>query len=227
MKPLVLAASSLVALASTAHAEDRDTARSATYSLDIGSHVRWFGDTSAATVTDDQLAGVRLTLGRSLLATQVRHREVDVGLFARYVYGGVGGTMFGNLDTSLSQHLLGGGARVDVPVWRGLAVVGQAELGMAHTSLRVDQDLMTPADDGHWAPYTAASLGGELRFTRGKRLDVSLGADVGYLATVPVELHALPGDRPDEELSIATTFSGMGKLDTRGFTYSMSLRGRF
>jgi hypothetical protein len=55
----------------------------------------------------------------------------------------------------------------------------------------------------------------------------SLGVDVGYLVTVPVDLRALPGDRPSEDLSIDTSFAGLGKLDTRGVTYSMYLRGRF
>lgn len=221
MKSLAL----LLLIPSIAHADDGE--RSATYSFDIGSHVRWFGDTSAAIVTTDAMPGLRMTVGRSLLSTTVKHRDLDVGLFGRWVYGSVGGTMFGTLDTVLQQHLLGGGIRADAPVFRWFALVGQAELGMARTALRVEQDEMTPADDAHWSPYMAASLGGELRFSQGKKLDVSLGLDVGYIVTVPSELHALPGDRPSEELSIDTSFAGIGKLDTRGFTYSMSLRGRF
>jgi len=218
----------LLFLTATADADPVDApATPATYSLDVGSHLRRFGDTSAAIVATDQLAGVRLTLGRSVTQAKVAKRDVDVGVFARYVYAGVGGTMFGDLETSLSQHLLGAGGRVDLPVKRWLALVAQAELGMARTSLRVTQDEMTPAADAHWAPYAAASIGGELRLTRGKRLDISLGLDFGYLVTVAVEPRALPGDRPEEELSIATTFAGVGGLDTRGFTSSMSLRGRF
>ncbi len=76
--------------------------------------------------------------------------------------------------------------------------------------------------------FAAARVPGELAVRSDRRvgLDVSLGLDIGYIVTVPTELHALPGDRPDEELSIATTFAGVGKLDTRGLTYSLSLRGR-
>lgn len=217
----------LALLTSTAAADDVDGERSATYSFDIASHTRWFGDTSAAIVTPDALVGVRFTAGRSLLSTDVRNHDLDVGLFARYTYGAAGGTMFNSLDTTMQQHLLGGGLRVDAPLKRWFAIVGQAELGMAYTSLKVDQDLMTPADDGHWAPYAQATLGGELRMTTGKKLDVSLGLDIGYIVAKPVELHALPADRPDEDLSIDTTFAGIGKLDTRGYTYSLSLRGRF
>lgn len=221
MKSLVVALSLVPALA---HAEPD---RSATYSFDLASATRWFGDTSAAIVTPDAMVGVRMTAGRSLLSTDIKHRDVDVGLFARYTYGAASGQMFDALDTDLQQHMLGAGVRADLPLRRWFAVVGQAELGMAYTSLRVDADAMTPADDGHWAPYLQTTLGGELRLTNGKRLDMSLGADVGYIVTKPVELHALPSDRPDEELSIATTFAGIGKLDTRGVTYSLSLRGRF
>lgn len=225
MKTLAIA---LLLSASIAHADDKDESEhAATYSLDIGSHIRWFGDTSAAIVATDPLAGVRLTLGRSLTSTTLRNRDVDVGLFARYVYAGVTGTMFGDLDTSMSQHMLGGGVRADLPLRSWLALNAQAELGMTRTSLTVTQDVMTPADDSKWAPYTAGSLGAELRVSNGKRLNMSLGLDFGYVLTVPVELRALPGDRPEEDLSIATTFAGIGKLDSRGFVYSMSLRGRF
>jgi hypothetical protein len=212
----------------TAHAET-DTPRPAkgTYSFDIGSQVRWFGDTSAAIVTTEALAGVRMTVGRSLTATSIRSRELDIGVFGRWAYGGTGGTMFGDLDTSIGQHLLGGGARVDAPLARWFSVIAQAELGMARTSLTVSRAEMTPVDDHAWAPYAQASLGGELVFARGDRVRASLGVDIGYLVAVPVEMHATPADRPAEDLSIATSFASLGKLDTRGFTYALYLRGRF
>jgi hypothetical protein len=226
MKALALLA---ILAPSVAAAEDTDKpARDTTYSLDIGSHIRWFGDTSAAIVTTDTFAGVRMTLGRSLTETKIKDRDVKLGVFTRWVYGGVDGTMFGDdLTTSITQHLLGAGVRADTPLLRFFALTAQAELGMARTALRVERDEMTPVDDHHWSPYLAASIGGELRISNGKRLDMSLGADVGYLIQVPTEQHALPGDRPAEDLSIDTTFAGTGKLDTRGVTYSMSLRGRF
>jgi hypothetical protein len=226
MKTLAVALCLVPALAYADTDDDRPV-RDTTYSFDLGSHVRWFGDTSAAIVSTEEMAGVRLTLGRSLTSTKLASRDVDLGVFARWVYAGAGGTMFGDLDASMRQNLLGGGVRADVPLRRWFAVNAQAELGMARTSLRVEQDLMTPVDDTHWAPYAHGSLGIELRVSNGKRLDMSLGFDVGYILTVPVELHALPGDRPAEELSIDTTFAGIGKLDTRGLSYAVSVRGRF
>jgi len=210
----------LVLLAST-------TASADDYAVDIGTHVRWFGDTSGAIISEDTLSGMRMTIGRSLTDTSFRNRDVDIGLFGRWVFATTTGTMFGDLDTSLHQHLLGGGARADMPLRSWFAVTGQAELGMARSSLTVTRDEMTPVDDHHWAPYAAASLGGDLRLFHGKHVTASLGVDVGYLVTVPVELHALPGDRPDADLSIETAFAGIGKLDSRGWTYSMSLRMSF
>jgi hypothetical protein len=214
----------LLLVASTAYAEPD---AGATWSFDIGSHVRWFGDTSAAIVTTDQLAGVRMTAGRSLTSTSVKHRDLDIGLFGRWVYAAVGGKMFGDLDTSIGQNLLGGGVRIDAPLKRWFSVIAQAEAGMSRTSLTVSRDEMTPVDDHRWAPYAAASLGGELTLSRGRRFQASLGVDIGYVVTVPVELRALPGDRPSEDLSINTSFASVGKLDTRGTTYSMYFRGRF
>jgi hypothetical protein len=222
---LVLVAPGLPSIAQ-AETETGEQPR-ATYSFDIGSHVRWFGDTSAAIVSTEELAGVRMTVGRSLTQAAILHRDVEVGLFGRWVYAGVGGTMFGDLDSRIGQHLLGGGARLEAPLRRWLSVNAQGELGMSRTSLTVSREEMTPVDDHKWAPYGAASLGIELTVPYRGRTVASLGFDVGYLVTVPVELRALPGDRPDEQLSIDTSFASVGKLDTRGFTYAASLRGRF
>jgi hypothetical protein len=216
----------LVLASATAYAEPA-AHTGATYSIDIGSHERWFGDTSGAIISEDTLSGLRMTIGRSLTRTDVRDRDLDLGLYARWVYATTAGTMFGDLDTSFHQHLLGGGLRADTPLRRWFSISAQGELGMARSSLTVTRDEMTPVDDHGWAPYAAASLGAELTLLRGKRLTASLGLDVGYLVTVPVELHALPGDRPDEDLSIATEFAGIGKIDSRGWMYSMSLRASF
>jgi len=207
--------------------DSQTTHAGAVYSLDLGSNVRWFGDTSAAIVSEDALAGFRATLGRSLTSTTVRRRDVDIGLYARWAYGVTSGQMFDDLETSLDQHLLGAGIRFDAPLVRRVAMVGQAELGMARTALTVTRLDMTPVDDHAWAPYAQASLGGDLTIADRKGFRLALGVDVGYLVAVPVELHALPGDRPEEDLSIATEFAGIGKLDTRGWTYAMTLRGSY
>jgi hypothetical protein len=217
--------------AGTAHAEQVEKPsiqKSATYSFDMGSHVRWLGDTSAAILTDDALAGMRMTLGRSLGSLDVAGRDVAIGVFTRWVLAFAQGTFFNDaLDTSIEQNTLGAGLRFDAPLrWR-LRMVGQAEVGMAHTALEITQGDVMPVDDEHWAPYATASLGADLLLVKHPRFHLGLGVDLGYTVTIPVGLHALPGDRPDEQLSIDTTFSEIGKLDLRGVTYSMSLRGSF
>jgi hypothetical protein len=220
----------LVALGGVAHAEQVDTPSiqtTATYSLDVGSHVRWFGDTSAAILSSETLSGPRLTLGRSLTSTRGPLRDVDVGVFARYVYATVDGTFFQTIETELDQHVLSGGVRVDAPLWWRVRLVGQGEVGMARTHLEVTANALMPVDDEAWAPYAAATLGGDLGLIQNPRFRMSLALDVGYVLAVPVDLRALPGDRPDEQLSIATEFASLGKLDTRGWTYSLAVRGAF
>ena len=220
----------LLAFSGVAYAEQVDRPaiqRAATYSLDIGSHIRWFGDTSAAILATDTLAGPRLTVGRSLTSTRAPYRELDIGVFARYVYASVDGQIFQSLDTSIAQHALTGGVRVDAPlVWR-TRLIAQAEAGMARTALQVSQGDTMPVDDKRWAPYAAATLGTDLALVDAPRFRLGLGVDVGYVLTVPVDLRALPADRPDEQLSIATEFASIGKLDTRGWVYSMTVRGAF
>ncbi|MEO8701199.1 MAG: hypothetical protein ABI867_14205 [Kofleriaceae bacterium] len=215
-----------------AHAEEVDSPMiesSATYSVDFGSHVRWFGDTSAAILSTEPIAGPRVTIGRSLTGVKAPLRDVSVGVFARYTFATTQGTFFQNLTTQIDQHELGAGLRFDAPLWWRFRVIGQAELGMARTALTVTEadQMTTPVDDHAWAPYVAATLGTDIAIYQGPRFRLSLGMDLGYTASVPVDLRALPGDRPDEDLSIPTDYVSIGKLDTRGFTYSMAFRGAF
>lgn len=229
-----LAVIATLALAGAAHAQpvaDRPPeaapAKPATWSVDFGSHLRWFGDTSGAILTSEALAGTRLTVGRSLTQVDAPRRELDVGVFARWVYAEAAGTIFQDLATDLSQHGLTAGVRVDAALlWRA-RLVAQAEVGMARTALTVTQQAMEVVDDHAWGLTAAASLGAEIAVVQRRRFKLGFGADLGYTVTSAVDLRALPGDRPDEDLSIPTTFASIGKLDTRGWTYSMSLRGSF
>ena len=208
-----------------AHAEPASSPR---YSLDIGSHIRTFGDASAAIVANDALAGTRITLGRRLGTVAAPVRDLELGVFARWVVATVDGTMFQTLQSTITQHALAAGVRVDATLaWRFRAV-GQAELGMARTALTITEPGMTvPVDDHGWAPYGTATLGTELALVESRRFRFSVGVDLGYTVTVPVELRARPRDRPDEDRAIATEYASIGSLDTRGWTYSMAFRGGF
>ncbi len=197
------------------------------WSIDFGSHIRWLGDTSGAILTSDPLAGARVTIGRSLTQVTAPRRQLDIGLFARWMFGGATGTIFQDLSTNLTQHALTAGARIDAAlVWR-LRLVAQAEAGMARTALTVTEGAMMPVSDHAWGLYGAASLGTDLSLVSYRRFRLGLTADLGYTVASPVSLRALPGDRPSEDLSIPTTYASIGKLDTRGWTYSMALRGSF
>lgn len=201
-------------------------AHAESYSLDIGSHVRALGDTSAAIVASDALAGSRVTIGRSLTTVATPWRDIDVGLFARWVFARVDGAMFRDLQSNLTQHALTAGVRLDATLWWRLRGVAQAELGMARTALAVtDSRMMVPVDDHGWAPYGTATLGSELGLHESARFRLAIGVDVGYTITAPVELRALPRDRPDPDLAIDTDYASIGTLDTRGWTFSMALRG--
>jgi hypothetical protein len=195
--------------------------------IEIGPHGRSFGATSAAILATDSFGGGRVTVGRGLTRTRVPYRDADVGVYASFHTAFADGQMFGVLATRISQHAFGAGVRLAAPVWWRLSLVGQAEVGVARTALDVSFGDMTPVDDHAWGPYGAAMLGGELALSQHPRFQLAIRLDTGYVVTAPVELRALPADRPDEQLSIPTTFASIGKLDTRGLMTAFALRGSF
>jgi len=207
--------------------EPAPAARSPRWSIDLGPHVRWFGDTSGAILTSEPLAGGRVTLGRSLTQVTAGHRALDLGVFARWVSASSIGAIFQDLATNVSQHAFTAGVRIDTPLLWRVRLVAQAELGMARTALAVTAGEMTVVDDHSWGMLGAASLGADLALADKPRFRLGLGVDLGYTVASPASLRALPGDRPSEDLSIPTTYASIGKLDTRGWTYVMSMRGSF
>jgi hypothetical protein len=197
--------------------------------LDIGTHVRWLGDPSGAALTTDPVAGVRITAAHQLGRISTGWRDIVAGAFARYVHAAGRGTLFAELETQLDQDLAGGGGRFELPLRWGVHAVGQGELGMVRTAVRISDSsgAMTPVDDHRWAPYAAASLGLEATVAANRSVRLAFALDLGYTLTVPVELAAVPGDRPDADRAIATVFGAIGALDTRGVTCALALRGAF
>jgi hypothetical protein len=223
MKVVILA----VLATSTAHADDR------VYAVDFSSQVRWFGDTSAAIIAEKPIAGPQITLSRHLLdADAPLRRTVGIAAFGRFAYGMVDDQIFGSLDTSLDQYMFTAGLRGDAPIWWRFSLVGQVELGMARTGLTVTEGqgtgaMTTPVDDHEWHAIGAVSLGSELAIVDHPAFKLGLGFHVGYTVASPIELHAYPGDRPDDSITIPTMFAAIGDLDTRGVTFSGGLRGEF
>lgn len=222
-----LAVLAILASTATAHADDRR------YAIDFSSQVRWFGDTSAAIIAEKPIGGPQITLSRHLFDVDAPlRRTLGIAAFGRFAFGAVKDEIFGALDTSLSQYMFTGGLRGDVPLrWR-FSLVGQVELGMARTGLTVTEGtstgaMTTPVDDHEWHAIGAVSAGTELALVDHRAFKLGLGFHLGYTLATPIELHAYPGDRPDDSITIPTMFAAIGDLDTRGVTFSGGLRGEF
>ncbi|HEY5936431.1 MAG TPA: hypothetical protein VIU61_17390 [Kofleriaceae bacterium] len=224
MKRLALLA---VLASATAHADER------VYAVDFSSQVRWFGDTSAAIIADKPMGGPQITLSRHLLDVDAPlRRSLSVAAFGRFAFAGAQDQIFGALDTTLSQYMFTGGLRGDVPLRYRFSLVGQVELGMARTGLTIVEGqgtgaMSTPVDDHEWHAIGSVSAGTEFAIVDHRAFKLGLGFHVGYTLATPIELHAYPGDRPDDSITIPTMFAAIGDLDTRGVTFSGGLRGAF
>ena len=221
-----LAMLAVIGITSTAHADDR------LYAVDVSTHARWFGDTSAAILAQEPLAGPRFTLSRAVMTVDAPVRPVAVSLFGRFAFGMVDDKIFNSLDTSLEQYIFTGGIRGDAPLWWRFSLVGQAELGIVRTGLVVTEGqgsgaMTTPVDDHEWHTIGSATLGIDLALIDHPSFKLGLGMELGYTLASPITLHAFPGDRPDDSRSIPTMFAAIGDLDTRGVTFASGLRGSF
>lgn len=223
MKTLsILLVTSSMTATTAAHADD------AIYSLSIGSHTRWFGDTSAASLGGDSLAGPRIVLGRSLSPQPRRRFTVGYGVFVRYDYGTASGTMFGTLTSELSQHAWSAGARIETPLVLGVRGYGEAALGVTRSALAVrTSNREMPVDDHGWEPLASATVGLDAPLIRQRGFRLGVALDVGYTWVKAVPLRALPSDRPDPQLAIPTDFTALGSLDTRGPALAVGLRGAY
>jgi hypothetical protein len=221
--PIALALAAVAAADAPALADDAGS----TWTIDIGTQTRYFGDTSAAALTPEPMLGPQLTVGRHLVGLPGPRGGFDLAGFIRVTGGQASGLIFNSLGTQVDQLAFTGGARLDLAVWRGFGASAKLDLGAARTAVVIGDNLgaMAPVDDSAWGFLGAATLGVKYDGVVRGHYTIGLAFDVGYTVAAPVALHAYPRSRPEEELSISTMYTGLGALDTRGLTLGFTLRG--
>jgi hypothetical protein len=197
--------------------------------IEVGSQLRWLGDSSAATIAPGVMFGPRITGAYELLGVPgPGGRTLDISVVARIAGGDSTGQVFQTLDTRITQLELGGGARIDMPLWRWIGVEAQLVAGAARTSVVIGDSMSpTPVDDAGWGFIGTASAGLTVSGRARDRYLYGVGIDVGYTVTSAVGIRAEPSNRPEEELSMPTVYEALGGVDTGGIVGSVTLRGGF
>lgn len=221
---LSLAAALALVAAGSAHAEPA-------WRVDIGSSTRWLGSTSAASLTTDNLSTANFG-AEHRIATVTAPFAIPVE-----IAGGVGvsfgssmGTVFQRLSTEIDTTELVAAAHATAHLGNRVALSARASLGASRVAVTL-ADLytteLTPVDDHGWGTVSAASLGAEFAPVALQKFRLGVGAEVGYVATSAIALHAYPSDRPDGDLSIATTYASIGHLDLDGWAFRFSVHAAF
>lgn len=216
--------SATLALVAPAAAE---TAPGATWSVDAGTQFRWWNSESAAAIAPGSMTGTQILVGRHLTRFTARG-GLDLGAFVRLGGGSASGQLFQTLETHIDQTTITGGVRLDARLWRQLHLVGLVELGAAHTSVTIGDELgaMAPVDDAAWSYAAYSTVGLEFVALR-RRVHLAVRIEAGLAMMQDIALTAYPRTRPDDELSIPTVYAGLGDLDTSGRTLGFSVRGGF
>jgi hypothetical protein len=221
----------LAAVAAPAAADgevaDSDVPVRSVWTFDLGTTVRRFASTSAASLSEAPLFGPRVTAARKLATFAVPRNGIVLRAFARVGGGQSDGELFQSLTTHIGQLAVTGGGRAEVDLWHGLSASAELELGAARTSVVIGDDLgaMAPVDDSAWHAIGSTWLGlGYSGQVRGGRFSIALFIEAGYTVTQAVAIHATPRTRPEPELSIPTVYAALGDLDTGGLSLASSFR---
>ncbi len=222
MLRLALAFAVLSLAATAAHAEPDD----APWQAEMGSSTRWLGKSSAAAVTTDTLSTFVMSVERRLATVELpRGPAIALAAEAELGSGGDAGTMFQTLTTTIGTTELLAGVHASARFYRIVVVSARAAAGAERVSLQIaptGQPEMASVDDHGWGRMAAASLGLEVEPLSTPRFRLGFGAELGYVATSGVTMHAYPSDRGDPDLTIETAFASIGHLDLDGWSLRIS-----
>jgi hypothetical protein len=201
----------------------------ATWRVGFGTGARWFGDTSAASLSTEKMFMPHFDAVRRLIAVPGPRGGLTLSAVGRFAGGTSEGMLFQTLDTKIHELSFTGGARVELAVWRWALATAQLDLGAARTRVVIGDSAgeMAPVDDSGWHFVGTAWVGTEIVGRVKGRFSISLAIEVGYTVSSGVAIHATPRTRPEPDLSIPTVYAALGDLDTRGFTGQSTIRVGF
>jgi hypothetical protein len=179
-------------------------ARADTWQVGAATSLRHHGSPSLDPLAaDDSHAALSLSVGRRLpwLDGPRLHLLAD----AQLEVGGIDGTTFQSIATHTGLVTGLAGVLAHRELGRRFSLLGRAALGLT----RVDVELATGGgrlEDRAWTPTAYLGTGADFQFFD----HLALRAEVGYLATAPIDVE------PD-----------LGRLDVSAWSLRLGLAGRF
>jgi len=218
--PAVLASLAVLASAGPARAGDRNE-------LTLGSFNRALRSASANAVTDEDLGGGVLTYARDLRFHPVP--RLAVWATGSFTWASAEGTMFQTLSTEIDALGLSAGARARYRLLSRIVASARVDVGAAHTSLRLADQMGRSASDARWAGIATAAVGLDLLALAGPRFSLGIRLELGYTAAMAPALTAGSdrGDDDEDKLRLPLTESSLGHLDLGGRFFGFSVLSQF
>lgn len=199
----------------TAHAGDNE--------VTLGGFARSLRSASANAVTDDNLGGGTISIGRSLDLSLAPGLEVWVtGTFAR---GVANGTLFRSMITEVDSAALTVGGRARYRLHRRLAAGARLDAGTGRTELTLEGAGGT-VSDAAWSAVGTAALSLDLLAVTHPRVSLGLRFELGYLAAAAPALSPR-GEQDDSKIMLDEMQASIGHLDLGGRFFSFAFLGQF
>jgi hypothetical protein len=199
------------------------TARAGDNELEVGSEIRALRSPSADALTENSLGGGELAYAHSLgeLAP-----GLELWLGGGLDFGGVGGTMFQTMTTTVGTFELVGTARVRYHVYNHVVATARVSAGGARTSLDIS-DGAADLSDARGGAIARGAAGIELATREHARWSLALRVELGYARAGAPALTLQPATPDDGTLRLPMSESSIGHLDLSGPFVAISLASQF
>jgi len=209
----------LCLLPSLAHANPNDE-------LAMGSWVRSLHTPSANAITEDPLGGGTFAYARQVMPELVLPKLSLWGV-AAFSGGGVLGTMFQTMTTSVEYLEFTAGARARYMLWRRyLSASARLDVGATRAALDIENDGQHYRDHG-WGAVTTAAVSLDLMAYAGRTFGIGMRAELGRAMESGIAL-APRANRPDDgTIELPMSSASLGHLDLGGSYFAFTLIGQF
>jgi hypothetical protein len=198
-----------------AHAGDNE--------VSLGSVGRSLRTASANALTDGNLGGGQLALGRRLpIELPARLQLWAIGSFE---WGSVDGSLFESMATTIETQVVTVGARARYVWGARLALTARAELGTGRNQLTLTSNEHSVSDAG-WGGVVRAGVGADAFLIATKRFSLGARVDLGMVAATAVGFTPAAAKDPNM-LTLTATEASIGQLDLSSRYIAFSIVSQF
>ena len=221
--PMGFLAAALVALAAPA-------ARADDYEIGATSGARWMRSDSVDTLSaQDAHPVVGLEASRRVPGVELLGFELRAGL--EYQLGGLTGTTFRRIDSSLLSHTVHAVGRLERRLSPRLSVYGRAALGYTTASLSVVDRMSAATRPTRDRARAASGVLGVGLYMPLRDVPIlgrfGLRVELDYARVGGLAFRAEPDSGGDGALTIPVLAASLGELDISGLDFRVGLVGRF